>query len=71
MFRYDLWESKPIMEFDPESASRHKIVAQTTRPTEIWELVFRLAKKSGGFIDPEMVENQWKMIFYPKDEQKT
>merc|ERR1711994_391446 len=52
------------------TASKHRIVTQHNVPTEIWELVYRLAKKSGGFVDPELVENQWKMIFYPKPDQK-
>ena len=36
------------------------------KPTEIWELVFRLAKKHGGMVDPTMTENQWKLTFFPK-----
>lgn len=56
----------PFNEFDQEIASRHRIVAQHERPTEIWELVYKLAKKKGGFVEPVLIENTWKMIFYPK-----
>ena len=70
IFKFDIWENVPFNEFDPETASKHRIVTQHNVPTEIWELVYRLAKKSGGFVDPELVENQWKMIFYPKPDQK-
>jgi len=45
-----------MKEFDPESASRFRITVENIVPTELWELVYRMAKKKGGFVDPVMVE---------------
>lgn len=68
-FKYDLWANKEMNEFDPEVHSKHIIGTQHFRPIEIWELVYRLAKKKGGMIDPVMVEGKWKLIFYPKKDK--
>ena len=70
LFRYDNWCEVPFKEFDPETASRHRYMTQHPKPTEIWELVYKLAKQKGGFVDPQMVENQWKLIFYPEKEKE-
>merc|ERR1712113_872138 len=65
-FKYDLWANVPMKDFDPESASKHRIHMEMEKPTEIWELVFRLAKKKGGWVDPTMVEGSWKLLFNPQ-----
>jgi len=64
-----------MKEFDPESASRFRITVENIVPTELWELVYRMAKKKGGFVDPVMVEQpekKYKLTFRPKaqDEKK-
>lgn len=33
-------------------------------------MVYKLAKCKGGFVDPEMVDNQWKLYFYPKPKEE-
>ena len=68
-FNFDVWKDVEIQEFDPESASRFRITVENIVPTELWELVYRMAKKKGGFVDPEMKEEpdkQYKLTFYPK-----
>ena len=69
LFKFGKWADVPFNEFDPETGSKHRLYMNHEKPTEIWELVYRMAKKKGGMIDPAMVENQWKLAFHPKLEQ--
>jgi len=70
LFKFSKWENIQFNEYDPETASKHRLNIAHEKPTEIWELVYRLAKKKGGMVEPTMVDNSWKITFYPKDEKK-
>ena len=68
-FGFDVWKDVEMKEFDPESASRFRITVENIVPLELWELVYRIAKKKGGFVDPIMKEDpekQFKLTFRPK-----
>lgn len=69
-FKFDKWASVEMNEFNPETAGRHRCNINHEKPTEIWELVCRLAKKNGGMQPVTMIENSWKISFNPKDTQK-
>lgn len=69
IFKFDKWVDIPMKDFDPETASKHRIATTNNAPTEIMELVMRLAKKKGGWVDPELIPNSWKMTFNPKFEK--
>jgi len=55
-FAYDKWAEVPMNEYEPETCSKHVLMTHTVRPLEIWELIFRLAKRQGAMSDPELAD---------------